>query len=724
MYTHPEIKKDDQELDTTLRPRSWNEYIGQEKTKENLRIIMEAAKKRGEPTEHLLVYGGPGLGKTSLAHIIAKEMGAKIKITSGPAVEKGGDLASILTNLSDGDILFIDECLEENSLIALSDGTFKKIKDIKNNEKVVGGKVSKFFQKKVKRTIKITTSFFSLECSENHPCVIMREGRIKTLLAKELKLSDYFLSPLSLPHTAKNNWTPKQASFLALILCDGHISKNLSTIQIETKKDKGYFKKVFEDGLYSFGVTVKSLNEEGRARKLKTTYSAYRTKRETQILRIYSRKLAKKLISLGIPSGNKHDIVEAPKFLFTAPLKTIAAFINTCFCCEGWPIFSKEGKDTRLLLDMNSKIFVQQLQLLLKKFGIHSAFLIRKREKEIYRIGIRGKDLILFNKKIGLALDRKAEILSKICKEARFLPDLIPLPKFIANNKFNFTRIPRPDLEKILALNPNLNTRLNYRYEKIRKIEQVKKQKVVYDFSTTGHTFIANGILTHNCHRLNSIVEEMLYPAMEDFKLDLILGRGPMAKIMELKLPRFTLIGATTRIGLLTSPLRSRFGATFRLDFYGIEDIKKIIQRSGQILNIEIEPKAVELIAQSSRFTPRVANRLLKRVRDFAEVRGKGIITGDIAKKALELLEVDNLGLEPADRRMLEVIIKKFNGGPVGLQALSAAASEEEDTILDIYEPYLMQIGFVERTPKGRVATPRAYKHLKNKFKGNQKPLF
>lgn len=332
MHTNPEVKKEDMELDTTLRPRLWHEYIGQERTKENLRIIIEAAKKRTESIEHLLIYGGPGLGKTSLAYIIAREMGTKIKATSGPAIEKSGDLASILTNLSDGDIIFIDEC-----------------------------------------------------------------------------------------------------------------------------------------------------------------------------------------------------------------------------------------------------------------------------------------------------------------------------------------------------------------------------------------------------HRMNKIVEEMLYPAMEDFKLDLILGRGPMAKTMELKLPRFTLIGATTRIGLLTSPLRSRFGATFRLDFYKIEDVEKIIRRSSQILNIGIEDDAIKTIASSSRFTPRVANRLLKRVRDFAQVRGNGTITNEITKNALELLEIDELGLEPADRRIIEVIIKKFEGGPVGLQALSAAASEEEDTILDIYEPYLMQIGLLERTPRGRMATPSAYKHLKKNK--NQNPL-
>jgi len=214
------------------------------------------------------------------------------------------------------------------------------------------------------------------------------------------------------------------------------------------------------------------------------------------------------------------------------------------------------------------------------------------------------------------------------------------------------------------------------------------------------------------CHRINKACEEYLYPAMEDFKLNIILGKGPMARTMELKIPRFTLIGATTRIALLSSPLRSRFGATFQLNFYEIEDIEKIIQRSSKILGVEIDPEAIKIIAKRSRFTPRVANRLLKRVRDFAQVEGRGIITKRIAQDSLEFLEIDGMGLEPGDRRILETIIKKFDGGPVGLQALAAATFEEEDTILDIYEPYLMQLGFIERTPRGRIATKLAYQHL------------
>jgi len=225
------------------------------------------------------------------------------------------------------------------------------------------------------------------------------------------------------------------------------------------------------------------------------------------------------------------------------------------------------------------------------------------------------------------------------------------------------------------------------------------------------------------CHRMNNLIEEYLYPAMEDFKLNLILGRGPMAQTMELKLPRFTLIGATTRLALLSSPLRNRFGATFQVDFYETKDIEQIIEHSSQILNTEIEPAAIKIIAQCSRFTPRVANRLLKRVRDFAQVEGKGIITKEIAQSALKFLEIDQLGLETGDRKIIETIIQKFNGGPVGLKTLAAATSEEEDTILDIYEPYLMQLGFIERTVKGRVATKIAYQHLGIKYQANQNML-
>jgi Holliday junction DNA helicase RuvB len=213
-------------------------------------------------------------------------------------------------------------------------------------------------------------------------------------------------------------------------------------------------------------------------------------------------------------------------------------------------------------------------------------------------------------------------------------------------------------------------------------------------------------------HRISNTIEEYLYPAMEDYKLNLILGKGPMARTMELKLPKFTIIGATTRPGLLSAPLRNRFGATFQLNFYSNKDIGKIIERSANILGVKAEPEALQIIAERSRFTPRIANKLLRRVRDFAEVEDAKVITKQIAEKSLNFLEIDKMGLEPGDRKILMALIEKFNGGPVGLQSIAAAAMEEEDTILDIYEPYLMQCGFIERTPKGRIATRLAYEHL------------
>jgi len=224
-------------------------------------------------------------------------------------------------------------------------------------------------------------------------------------------------------------------------------------------------------------------------------------------------------------------------------------------------------------------------------------------------------------------------------------------------------------------------------------------------------------------HRISKTIEEYLYPAMEDYKLNLVLGKGPMARTMELKLPKFTLVGATTRPGLLSAPLRNRFGATFQLNFYSNEDIKKIILRSAKLLKIDIEPDAVATIAERSRFTPRVANRLLKRVRDFAQVQNSGHISKEIAKYALNSLEVDTLGLDNSDRNLLLALIEKFNGGPVGLQSLAAAAMEDEETVVDIYEPYLMQCGLLERTPKGRVASRLAYEHLGFTPKNSQNSL-
>ncbi len=213
-------------------------------------------------------------------------------------------------------------------------------------------------------------------------------------------------------------------------------------------------------------------------------------------------------------------------------------------------------------------------------------------------------------------------------------------------------------------------------------------------------------------HRMNKSIEEVLYPAMEDYALDLVVGKGPTARTLRLNLDRFTIIGATTRISMLSSPLRDRFGVTYRLNFYEHDDIEKIIKRSAKILGVEIDNAACQEIACRARHTPRIANRLLRRVRDYAEVKHQGKITKEIADEALNLLDIDALGLDAVDRRILITVIEKFNGGPAGLSTIAAATQEEIATLEEVYEPFLMQLGFINRTPRGRTITEQAYKHL------------
>jgi Holliday junction DNA helicase RuvB len=223
-------------------------------------------------------------------------------------------------------------------------------------------------------------------------------------------------------------------------------------------------------------------------------------------------------------------------------------------------------------------------------------------------------------------------------------------------------------------------------------------------------------------HRLGRIIEEVLYPAMEDFALDIVIGKGPSARSIRLKLPRFTVIGATTRLALVTAPLRARFGAVYRLNFYELPAMASIVSRASRVMGVEAQEDGIDEIARRGRGTPRVALRLLRRVRDFAEVRADGVINMDVSKQALNLLEVDTLGLDDMDRRVLRTIIEKYNGGPVGLGTIAASISEEPDTIMDVVEPYLLQLGFLERTPQGRMATRLAFDHLKIPYPQNEQP--
>jgi Holliday junction DNA helicase RuvB len=224
-------------------------------------------------------------------------------------------------------------------------------------------------------------------------------------------------------------------------------------------------------------------------------------------------------------------------------------------------------------------------------------------------------------------------------------------------------------------------------------------------------------------HRLGKVVEEVLYPAMEDFALDIIIGKGPSARSIRLNLPRFSLIGATTRLALVSAPLRARFGAVYRLDYYNQNAMREIVSRAARVLGVKTSVEGIDEIALRGRGTPRVALRLMRRVRDFAEVRGNGEITKNIAQQALDLLDVDVLGLDELDRRVLRAVVEKYHGGPVGLNTIAASISEEQDTIMDVVEPYLLQLGFLDRTPQGRMATPLAWEHLGVAYPSNSNQL-
>jgi Holliday junction DNA helicase RuvB len=226
-------------------------------------------------------------------------------------------------------------------------------------------------------------------------------------------------------------------------------------------------------------------------------------------------------------------------------------------------------------------------------------------------------------------------------------------------------------------------------------------------------------------HRLNRAVEEIMYPALEDYALDIVIGKGPSAKTFRIDLPKFTLIGATTRVGMIAAPLRDRFGATYRVDFYEVKDLEEILKRSAKILGVKADEEGILEIARRSRGTPRIANRLLKRVRDFAQVKGDGTITRQSAIVALTMLEVDELGLDNMDKKIITTIIEKFKGGPVGIDTIATAVSEEPDTIEDVYEPFLIQTGFIQRTPSGRKVTDKAYEYFKIKnTRKSQEELF
>ncbi len=432
-------------------------------------------------------------------------------------------------------VFVIDECLTEDHLITMLDGKVKKISEIKNGEKVaavdlktgnvVDGKVTNWFRRKTKQLLEIKTPQTYLKCTPKHHLWVIRDSEFLLIEAKDLKIGDFLLSPLNLPHVQKNNLTPEQLSLLALIQCDGHVSKDSITVQIEINKDKNYFQEVVEKGLKAWRMREKPVIK--------------RTSRGTRLIRVYSKELKKTLIKLGCPKGKKGTRIDIPDSVFQAPLESIKAYVDACFCCEGNLDFNKSLNLYRLHFNSTSEIFVKKLQLLLKKFGISSSFLkIKKKDKNCSgqsRLTLSHYNLQIFHQKIGLSLVKKAKILAN-CSLEKEKQDTIPIEKIVIERQREI-KLPyllraslgiypddRQHLSRKAVVNfmdatnsPYLNKYLQFRYEKINKIRTLNKEENVYDFTVeTAHTFIVNGICSSNCHQLTKEAANALLKTLEE----------------------------------------------------------------------------------------------------------------------------------------------------------------------------------------------------------------
>lgn len=548
------------------RPKSFREVVGQEHVVKSLQGGLELGK-----TSHAYLFVGPrGTGKTTMARLLAKTLncekrtdglrepcnqcficqefneGRNLDLTEIDAASNRGidEIRNLRESVRFGPthskykVYVIDECLTGDHLVTLADGRVKLISEFKNGDEVasvdlttgtvVSKKVSNWFSRNTEELVYIRTPQATLKCTLTHRLWIIRDGAFKLVLAKDVKQSDFLPSPILFPHQTKNRLTPGQLSFLALIQCDGHISKDSATIQVEIRKDTKYFEELFTNGIKAWGT--------------KGSFSKKKTKRGTTLFRYYSLELKEKLIKLGCPQGKKSNIINIPDEVFQAPLESIKAYIDACFCCEG-EVVSIVGRGLGRFYKLNftstSKIFSRKLQLLLKKFGVSSSFLeINKKNKKHhnpYRVGISGYDLRLFHNLVGLTLERKAEKLKKHL-ESKEKQDGIPIqiPILAKRAELNIPHsflkaqgiyldktqgLTRRNVEKFISITDTLefNPYLNFRYEKILEIKRKKETAVVYDFTVEDtHTFLANGICSSNCHQLTDAAFNALLKTLEE----------------------------------------------------------------------------------------------------------------------------------------------------------------------------------------------------------------
>jgi len=635
------------------RPKTFSEVIGQEHV---IRTITNAIKEN--MVSHGYLFAGPhGTGKTTLARLLAKALNCQqrkdgqfepcnqcdscLEINQGNAI----DLIEIdaasnrgideIRELKEGirfrpakskyKVYVIDECLTGDHLISLANGGVKKISELKNGErvisvdlrtgKIIDGEIENWFKRKTPKVLRIKTPQTTLECTPTHKLWIFRKDNFLLTEAKNLKETDFLLSPLFLPHKPQNNLSSEQLSLLALIQCDGHISKDSATIQIEISKDKEYFEDIATKGFQAW--------------KLNDIITIKETSRRTRLIRIYSKILKESFIKLGCPQGKKADRIDIPDKVFYAPLESIKSFIDTCFCCEGdiSPFSSHGNMNYRLNFTCGSLLFTEKLQLLLKKFGIGSNILRikekRKNHSIMYRLSLSGYNLRLFHQQIGVTIKRKAELIERhLDKKER--QDCMPLERIILK-KQKEAKIPhsklmplgiypaigkhlsRKAVEAFIKLGDfnDLNKFLRYRYEQVKKIEIINESKWVYDFTVKGtHNFIVNGICSSNCHQLSKDAANALLKTLEE---------PPSHAVFIL---------ATTESHKMIPTILSRC-QTF--DFRKLQ-MPEIIARLEIILKqekISYEPEVVKLIASQASGAMRDAESLLDEVVSFTGQDGK-----------------------------------------------------------------------------------------------------
>jgi len=841
----PEADRSETDVEKLLRPQSLDEFVGQEKIKQNLNVFMEAALQRGETLDHVLLSGPPGLGKcitpdsllftdAGLVHfkdVLPEDMtpgtdqplertvyGLNGPEATSHVYASGNGSTRRLTTRSGFEI---EGTPHHPVLVATSAGPqWKELADVTPDDHVAIGREMEMWGSNRKKTtwrpdgpadrrsrseavvqhvhaeltdalgrppagVELRTAYCEARDITDSPTAELAAHRLNLPLTDGRKIStssdpETLVSSLNHSTEKKLVLDPDLAYLMGVVIGDGHVEKGSAApgfvITCDESPLQAELRRISEK---HFQQTPRVETYEGRSARLR-----------------FSQNKGKALQDFGLePDGAWSK--QVPSAIRQSPREVVIGFLQGLFDADG------HARPDGIELGTRSEALSRQVQLLLANLGI----VAYRSEKEragapFWQLFLGGRNALQFYETVGFRLDEKQFRRREIENRERgwTRSELVPgangllqallnkstphsrsVHKAFEHVKQNDRTPTRQKIQKCVSLLPD-SVREEPEFDTLRSLvrhdifwDQVENMQdseaETYDFVVPGtHSFVANGLYNHNTtlahiianemgarirtssgpvlekpadiagvltnleegdllfideiHRLSPVVEEYLYSAMEDYRIDIVIDAGPNARTVQIDLPPFTMVGATTRKGLLTAPLRARFGIDFRYDYYTAELLQEITQRSARILGVETTEDGAFEIARRSRGTPRVANRLLRRTRDFAEVEGDGEITQEIADRALNALDVDEEGLDDMDTRILLTLIDNFDGGPTGLKNLAVSVGEESGTIEEVYEPYLIQEGFMERTPRGRVALQRAYEHFDRTAPSSEQDLF